>query len=200
MWPDRRDFTHQCRSECSQSSGWPTGPPENCLQPCENSAHPVGPALSSIKTLLQTQSQPSQLPPLWDLFIVWASRQFHLQFSPSILILGQIKLSIRDTKGEEVCVGRSEEDLTILCCLQRHHLNYCARFTILESCWSTRNDDENRQVGKNTFLLFRRSSKANNKWVLIYSPSLPLLYWGRNKELQWLWVLLRCSGVHWEIV
>lgn len=75
-----------------------------------------------------------------------------------------------------MCGEVSEEDLTILCCLQRHHLNYCARFTILESCWSARNDGENRQVGKNTFLLFRRSSKANNKWVLIYSPSLPLLY------------------------
>lgn len=58
--------------------------------------------------LYQSQLQSSQLPHLWNAFIMWTYRQFLLQFPPGILILGKITLLIRDNcKGVSgcMCVG-----------------------------------------------------------------------------------------------
>lgn len=68
--------------------------------------------------LYQSQSQSSQLPCLWNGFIMWTYRQFLLEFPPGILILGKITFPIRDNgKGVGACVGGiGLKDLTFFPC------------------------------------------------------------------------------------
>lgn len=112
---DLNPFTHPSQRECPRWSGWPWTHPAGV--PAREGIHPelacslgtpvcpVGPTPTNILYPFAGCCAPKSIttaPHLWNIFSIWAAREFLLQFPHGVLTLGQFTLS-ETTPKERGC-------------------------------------------------------------------------------------------------